>query len=275
MRRTFLALSCMFALCCTPGQAVAFDLKNRADFLGGNFGDLAYAGTTPRDRDLREVKWMGGCETLDNGRKHQFLIGHRNPDRAGTAGYFLVEVLLVKKQSEDLPIEFVEMYRNGKPVAEEWFTPKHELGPTQIEGPDAATQFFKLHEDPNGLAKMPDSYRQWHGVTNKDGKSSFEQSRPLIKIRSDKDDKDVPSGLQRYKYRLLRVTASDSHYSSRIPWFSFDAMDSDLAFIRVSAPEFNMEPSVHRISDDRERTCPRPRRSWNRCRTAPSRPSRR
>src|SRR5262245_45031645 len=248
MRRTFRVLSCLFALGCASGQAVAFDPKNRADFLGGNFGDLAYAGTTPRDRDRREVKLMGGCETLNNGTKQQFLIGHRKPDLAGTAGYFLVEVLLVKKQDQDQPIELVEMYRNGKPVADDWFTPKREIGPRQILGADAVTQFFKLHEDPDGLAKMPDSYRRWHGETNQGNKSSFEQSRPLITSRSDKADKAVPPGLQRYKYRLLRVTATDSQYSSRIPGFEFDAMDSDVAFIRVSAPEFDFESSVHRIS---------------------------
>jgi len=183
---------------------------------------------------------LGHCETLDKGRVQYFVINHYKPEKEGQRGYFLVEILLLKKTSDDQPqVSGVELYRNPN-----WFDHSDEFDTTQLNG-DEANTFFDLHDlqkNPDGLTKIPGRYRAWHARAYDGGKNSFELSRRDIHPQNDR------KGSQYYKYRLIESDLTATTFSSRPVFFFFQSGDADSALLRLTAPDkFSLEPAVYEL----------------------------
>jgi hypothetical protein len=235
VRRHLLVL---LASWCLVAPASAFDEMNRPNFSLQPAGQLAYAGTSESDWYNNRLKVMRSCESLKNG-VHQILINHRMPNSVGKIGYFLIEIFLGKDgnpdQTSEPQIDFIEVYRSGKPRSEDWFDRKGEFGPSTLGDTAAIGIFFSSHADPDGSSKIPRKYANWHGKSSSDAESSFSLSREEIHPRTN------AAGQQAYKYRLIRTVATNQEGSTNIPPFSFNSGDYDFAIIRVSSPEFNLE----------------------------------
>jgi len=225
-------------VCCQP--AAAFEKMNFRDFALTAFGSIAYVGTSSESPRKTQRQMLGHCETLDRGKVQYFVINHYKPEKEGQRGYFLVEILLLKKTSDDQPpqVSGVELYRNPN-----WFNPSDEFNTTELNRDEART-FFDLHDlekNPDGLAKIPGRYKAWHASAYEGGKNSFDLSRRDIRPNDRK-------GSQFYKYRLIESDLTASTFTSQPVYFFFQSGDWDSALLRLTGPDkFSLEPAVYEL----------------------------
>ena len=241
MLKKIALVACAAASTACVQPAAAFDNMNFRDFALTAFGSLAFVGTSPESPGKTQRQMLGHCETLDKGKVQYFVINHYKPEREGQTGYFLVEILLLKKASDDQPSQLrgVELYRSPN-----WFDHGDEFDTTELNRDDAQA-FFDLHDpqkNPEGLAGIPARYKAWHAMAYQGGRSSFDLSRP--DIRPEKNQK----GSQFYKYRLIKSDLTASTFSRYPVYFFFQSGDADSALVRLTAPDkFSLEPAVYEL----------------------------
>src|SRR5262249_35737658 len=101
MSRKIALVACAAGATACFQPAAAFEKMNFRDFALTAFGSIAYVGTSPESPGKTQRQMLGHCETLDKGRVNYFVINHYKPEKEGQTGYFLVEILLLKKASDD------------------------------------------------------------------------------------------------------------------------------------------------------------------------------
>jgi hypothetical protein len=222
----------------TLQTASAFETKNRPQFsTETSFASVAWAGTTEQDLDRNKLNVVGSCETLAKDKRHYFLINHRDPGKEGTVGYFLVEIILFKNSEAAGSVEYVKLYRNPS-----WFDRSKEFRIVLDRSQDI-DGLYALHAEPNGLAKVPANYQEWHAKSQQSSRSSFDQSG--FRVRADTSQ---PAHPQRQNYLLIKAIVTSKKRSEAIPAFDFQASDADSGMIRISAPEFALEPVQYKLS---------------------------
>jgi hypothetical protein len=234
VRIFFLAAASIFTL----QSAGAFETKNRPQFsTETSFASVAWAGTTQQDLDRNQLNVVGSCETLTKGKRHYFLINHRDPDNEGTVGYFFVEITLFKNSEGVGSVEYVKLHRNRN-----WFDRDKKFEDVLDRSQDI-DGFYAVHGDSNEVAKVPPRYQEWHAKSQQSSKSSFDQSG--FRVRPDTSQPGHP---QRQNYLLIKATVTSKKRSDVIPSFDFHASDSDSGIVRISAPEFAMQPVQYKLS---------------------------
>jgi hypothetical protein len=221
----------------------ASEIRNR-DFWDTGFGALAYTGVTTTSLRKPKIELLDRCLTLPKYRAQHFLINHYNTERAGESGYFLIQVLLLKKKvnQSERDIEFIDLSRNRN-----WYP---EVGPfgeisTELNLIEAVFSAHAASSYDEALQTLPEKFSRWHASVDQNGPHSFTGTREHIR----KDDAR-PDYVQRYKFRIIRATLTNTKGSDDTPDFRFETGDSDSAIIRISAPLFGLAPTTYHVSFD-------------------------